>query len=331
MSQMIMTAIRTSTQLGIEVPPIDVVRVNHSMTFLPKRGATGYPSTAARCHDDSAHPSEAQAAALIWGTCLNASGRVFAHKRRPRRNGGPFSFGRNLFRRPRRIGVTSSLNSPAKSTIPPSPPALGRTDLGRSFELRPFYYSRSDQAAARGVAGGHSLSPAPKGNGPTTGGKSGHSIEARRCAYRTAGDIEPEYLDGGLTSRQAARRCVSLVGVASPKICEIQFNTITPTGAVSSPSSDPTVDAMRRMAFLKASVRSGGGTMTISHPQIRRGYSPRETSARVQLSPDQRYVRWLCKRGMWSMLRCELAELVESLVEDSGLHPPIFPLGGMGA
>jgi hypothetical protein len=39
MSQMITTAIRTSTQLGIEVPPIDVVRVNHSMTFLPKRGA----------------------------------------------------------------------------------------------------------------------------------------------------------------------------------------------------------------------------------------------------------------------------------------------------
>ena len=25
-----------STQLGIEVPPIDVVRVNHSMTFLPQ-------------------------------------------------------------------------------------------------------------------------------------------------------------------------------------------------------------------------------------------------------------------------------------------------------
>ena len=44
MSQMIMTAIRTSTQLGIEVPPIDVVRVNHSMTFLPKRGAIGDPS-----------------------------------------------------------------------------------------------------------------------------------------------------------------------------------------------------------------------------------------------------------------------------------------------
>ena len=122
MSQMIMTAIRTSTQLGIEVPPIDVVRVNHSMTFLPKRGATGYPSTAARCHDDSAHPSEAQAAALIWGTCLNASGRVFAHKRRPQRKALFFIW-------PEPIPtpahwVTSSLTSPAKSTIPPSPPCL---------------------------------------------------------------------------------------------------------------------------------------------------------------------------------------------------------------
>ena len=44
-----MTAIRTSTQLVIEVPPIDVVRVNHSMTFLPKRGPIGDPSTATGC------------------------------------------------------------------------------------------------------------------------------------------------------------------------------------------------------------------------------------------------------------------------------------------
>ena len=36
MSQMTMTAIRTSTQLGIAVLPIDVVRVNHSMASSPR-------------------------------------------------------------------------------------------------------------------------------------------------------------------------------------------------------------------------------------------------------------------------------------------------------
>ena len=118
-----MTAIRTSTQLGIEVPPIDVVRVNHSMTFLPKRGATGYPSTAARCHDDSAHPSEAQAAALIWGHASTYLAAYSPTNGARSATAGPFSFGRNLFR-PRRMGLTSSLNSPAKSTIPPSPPCL---------------------------------------------------------------------------------------------------------------------------------------------------------------------------------------------------------------
>ena len=49
-----MTAIRTSTQLEIGVPAIDVFWVNHSMTFLPKRGPLGDPSTAARCHGRSA-------------------------------------------------------------------------------------------------------------------------------------------------------------------------------------------------------------------------------------------------------------------------------------
>ena len=43
---MITTAIRTSTQLGIEVLPIDVVRVNHSITCLPNRGAIGDLNTA---------------------------------------------------------------------------------------------------------------------------------------------------------------------------------------------------------------------------------------------------------------------------------------------
>ena len=45
MIQITMIAAMTNTQLGTWVPAIDVLRLNHSMNFLPKHGPIGDSST----------------------------------------------------------------------------------------------------------------------------------------------------------------------------------------------------------------------------------------------------------------------------------------------
>jgi hypothetical protein len=55
MIQITMIAAMTNTQLGTWVPAIDVLRLNHSMNFLPKRGPIGDSNTVpSGLHDRSA-------------------------------------------------------------------------------------------------------------------------------------------------------------------------------------------------------------------------------------------------------------------------------------